>query len=226
MLRLIGQRLLDLIYPRLCAHCSIRLQSAELILCCHCAYKLSEYHADTSIERLWASPIFETLYSLYYFRKDTVCQSLIHSYKYEHNRAVAKLVLKRIQIKYSCWEGHGYDLILAIPLSKTRQAKRGYNQALVLAQLIGSWLGVEASDQYIIKKQDEAAHAKLKGFERRLSPNPFSASSKAQDILWGQRKILLIDDLLTTGATLLNYLEVLEKLGAKSVDVFTIAVAK
>lgn len=226
LLEQVWEGFLDLLYPRLCASCRVRLCKVELALCCSCASRLGEYQADDSEERLWASPIFRHLYSLYVFRKGSVCQRLVHSYKYHHNWSVAKLVGKRTEIKYDSWRHVGYDMVLAIPLSPRRKAERGYNQALLIAREIAKWLGIEASDSYIRRKRDNVSHTQLRGIERRLKTQGLFEPNPKYNIDWKAKRILLVDDILTTGSTLLAYLDVLELLGAKEVDVFTIAVAK
>lgn len=218
---------LDWFFPRLCIVCEEALLAEELVLCSYCAMDLApctcQIHRAT--ERLWASPIFRHLYSLYSYQRGGVCQSLIHSYKYRNNRAIANLVAQRARV-IPGFDIEQYDLVCAVPLAPNRWEERGYNQSLLLAQaLVEGYDSVECSDEYILRLPQQYSQKHLRSLERRqlvegvFYPNP----KKNTDL--SSKRILVVDDVLTTGATLLSLFSVLEALGLREVDVFTIAIA-
>lgn len=216
---------LDWLYPRLCVHCHVALLREEEVLCSHCATRLSLRSPllDRAEERLWASPIFHKLHSLYIYDKGNVCQSLIYSYKYRGNWAIAKMIAQRA-VLIKDFAPNNYDLILAIPLSPNHWHARGYNQALLLAQALASMgQGLRYSDTYILRKHQTKSQKALNRVERRLMMQNIFYINPHKQLDWSNLRILVVDDVLTTGATLLAYLSVLEDAGAKQVDVFTIA---
>ncbi|MDY5858029.1 MAG: phosphoribosyltransferase family protein [Porphyromonas sp.] len=224
--RHILRHLVELALPSLCPACGDRLQAGELGLCSYCARQLSPYRPvlHYAEERLWSSRIFGQHYSVYAYRMGGIEQRMIHAFKYHHHYAVARLISERARVSLPLAE-QGYDLILAIPLSRERFAKRGYNQALVLARYLAEWLGCEASDKHIIRPRHSKSHARLSGIERRMDSAELFEPNPKRTTDWPQRRILVVDDVLTTGATMLCYLNILERLGARNVDVFTATTA-
>lgn len=222
MLRL----LVEIALPKLCPICRQRLQACELALCSYCARQLTPYRPSLHYaeERLWASPILGKHYSVYTYRLGSIEQKLVHALKYHHNYAVAQLISERARLTLPL-DQQGYDLILAIPLSRERLIERGYNQALILARSLAEWLGCEASDKYIVRPKHSQSHTGLSGLNRRLDSSELFSVNPKLTTDWLQRRILVVDDVLTTGATMLCFLQVLERLGARNVDVFTAATA-
>lgn len=217
---------LNWIYPKLCVVCRSTLQSGELAICPYCSVDLpySRGIMAKAQERLWVSPIFGDLYSVYAYNKGGSIQALMKAYKYHNRREIAELALERAKFIYPQLS-RNYDLILAIPLKPEREIKRGYNQALIWAKALASWLGGEASDEYIIRIKQEYSQTQLTGLERRLSyQDKIFALNEKFALNWQEQRVLVVDDILTTGSTLTAYLDILECLGVKRADVFTMAV--
>lgn len=223
--RRVWRALLGIFYPRLCPACGEALQASEEALCLRCSlglvvYREPAWHAE---ERLYASPIFGQLHSLYAYQQDSPVQALIRSYKYRHNYPLASFFVERalhtLPLDAKC-----YDLILAIPLTQKRLGERGYNQALLVARELGLRLGIPASDRHLIRPKHKRQHAQLGGLARRLESKDLFAPNPKLSYAWEGKRILVVDDVLTTGATLISYLRVLEQLGVARADVFTLCV--
>ncbi len=217
--------LLDLVYPRLCALCRARLQGGEHGVCTSCIrplplYKAELYHAD---ERLYACPAFGHLYSVFVYRRGADVQRLVHAYKYRGYREVADLVAEMLT---RCYDLSGtYDLILAVPLDKERLRTRGYNQALLIARALARHLGIPATDALVLRPAPTETQTQLGKLARMANvQGAFVLAPNARARLTG-RRILLVDDVLTTGATLSAIMMLLESAGVVSIDVATAAVA-
>lgn len=218
----IGKMLSDLVYPPLCAVCHTRLNACELAVCSHCGSKLSLYYPERyrAEERLFASSIFRNYYSLYTYRRASMEQCLMQAYKYGANHTIGNFIVERARLSLSLTP-KSYDLILAIPLSRERLSQRGFNQSLLLAERLGEYLLAEASDKYIIRKENTDSHTTLTGLDRRLASEALFIPNPKHSIVWTDMRVLVVDDVLTTGATLISFLSLLEDLGVASADVFT-----
>lgn len=220
------QILVELVYPRLCAVCQTRLASCELAICTHCALGLRHYEPDliSAHERLYSSPRFARLYALYTYERETCVQQLIGALKYHGHTDVACLVGQVASEVFARQWGE-YDLIIAVPIESSHLAKRGYNQALLVARELSKSLGIEASDCYIRRLKGSHSQTHLSKSERMQNvASAFVLDVTRSQALCGKR-ILLVDDVLTTGSTLLAMCSLLEQAGVEQIDVFVCAVA-
>ncbi len=229
LIKLITRAVLDFIYPRFCPVCGLRLASQEQALCAYCAVDLAPYRSEPHHpeERLYACPKFQELSSLFFYEKGGAVQKVIHSFKYKAHTDLVKFFGLRAKQKgyFAHWQEQAYDLVLAVPISEKRRKTRGYNQAFLMAQELASHLSVAVSEDFVLHSNSSQSQTKLSKYERitntegRFSLNPKYAKAKPP------KRVLLVDDVLTTGATLLAIAFLLEDLGVERIDVFTIAVA-
>lgn len=121
-------------------------------------------------------------------------------------------------------EGMDCDCVLAVPLSDKRRRVRGYNQADLLAREISRELKLDYLSGVVVKTRDNEEQAKL-GHAKREENVKGVYAVKEKDALKG-RRVLLVDDVLTTGATASEVARVLLRAKAKSVSVLTFASTK
>jgi ComF family protein len=118
------------------------------------------------------------------------------------------------------------DIIIPVPLSPKRAKERGYNQAEVLAQEVAKLLGVEVAENAMIRVRETAAQKKMTVAERLENlRGAFEVTPEGRATLKGKR-VLLVDDVLTTGVTADECARILAKAKAKSVEVLTLASVK
>lgn len=217
--------LLELIYPRLCVVCSCKLHRAEDILCLYCAQDLPTYDEAlySASERLYASPLFGQLYTLFAYSKGNHTAQMIHAFKYGGYGQAAQVFAELLYRKHQL-DSAAYDLILAVPINHKRLLERGYNQTLLIARALGKRLNLPYSDKYIVCTKVKRAQAHLSKLERLGNPQTAFALAEKKHKALQDKRILLVDDVLTTGATLMAMMDLLEKAGAASVDVCTVAV--
>lgn len=148
---------------------------------------------------------------------------LLHLFKYQHYDYLAEFFvqiciahLKRL----SClsWD---YDCIAAVPLHKHKLKSRGYNQAGLLAQGLSKHFGIPYHNDIIISVTDKPSQTKLSPHKRKA--NVRDAFRVRGDV--ENKKILLVDDILTTGATAYACAESLRQKGTKDITVITISKA-
>jgi len=147
-----------------------------------------------------------------------VLKEMVQQFKYSGrfylDKPLARLLADKV-VPGSC------DLIVAVPLYEQRQRKRGYNQAALLAGKMGGWLDVPVNPHLLIRSRKTISQQGLNRAERLQ--NVKGAFSVSGEVV--MKRILLVDDVMTTGATVNECCRVLLKAGADQVDVAVIATA-
>lgn len=219
--------LTDLLYPTLCPICNSRLAtSSEAAICISCALALHHYESNLhrGDERLYSCPLFRKLYALYTYQKGCAMQEFIHAIKY-HGYASGARYIGRAALHSLSWERGEYDLVIAVPLERQRLLGRGYNPSLLMARIIAHGLGIRATDRLIRRRSGSHTQTTLGRLERMDNmKQAFTLASSAAKSLHGKR-VLLVDDVLTTGSTLTEMCYLLEAAGVVQIDVFVAAVA-
>lgn len=222
---------IGLIFPRVCLACTEPLARGEDHLCtgCRAALPYTDYHLLPEAEnplarRFWGKvPVRHALSYLRFLRRGRV-QHLLHQLKYQGQQDVGR-VLGR-------WYGaelarHGlapdFDLIVPVPLHPRKLARRGYNQSDSFAEGMALGLGVSWSPLALRRTENTTSQTRKNRTERWQ--NVAEVFEVAAPDLVQQQRILLVDDVLTTGATLEACAAVLLAAGCREVSIATIACA-
>jgi ComF family protein len=201
-----AEALLHMIYPHLCKGCAIDIPQHKQHLCAACLSSLPftyfEKHADNPAEKIFfgRTNIFAAM-GLLYFTKDSLVQSLVHQIKYEGAKELAVFMGKMMGRAILNEARFGaVDLLLPLPLTRGREKKRGYNQSTLLAEGISSVLQVPIKAAALQRLSSQGTQTHKSREERWLQMHRQFVCPEP-DTLAG-RHILLIDDVITTGATL------------------------
>ena len=199
---------LDLLFPPKCILCSRLLQHQETDLC-----KTCRLEAPTCSGRK-KSITFVMVWTAVYYYEGTVRESLLR-YKFggrqHYAAAYGRLLAARISE-----ELHGeFDLLTYVPVSTRRRLRRGYDQVLLLAKAVGRELGI-VPVPVLQKVRHNAAQSSLQGPEQRHA-NVLGAYRVSKPERLVGRRVLLLDDIITTGATLSECARVLRTAGASQV---------
>lgn len=228
--------LLDIIFPRACAGCGGRADDEFLYLCWNCLAAVrfvefpycllcgdpvqgaitSSYVCSTCAR---SKPYFDCARSAAYY--DGVVKAMILDFKY---RGAVWLCPDLGKLMAACLQTHfvaaNIDCITYVPLHRTREKQRTYNQACLLAREIGGLLGKKTAD-LMVRVEATASQTHLTSAERADNvKNKFAV--KGSDRVAGQ-SVLLVDDVMTTGATVNECARILKKAGAREVLVLTAA---
>jgi len=205
--------LLDLLFPPKCPFCGKLLEKGTL-LCPGCQRDLP-WLTGAAAER----PVELTGGCLSVLRYDEKVRRAVHDYKFHGKSARGKTfgLLIAQQLRDS---GASADLITWPPLSKKRLRKRGYDQAQLLARRVGEVLDLPVVRTLV--KADRPAQSGIEGEAERRA-NLLGAYTAAPPEAVRGKAVLLVDDVLTTGATLSECAKTLLLSGAKSVRCATLA---
>ncbi len=219
----IGHGLLDLVYPPRCLGCGARPDTSRLPLCPRCLRTLERAPRMGVAARLDRLPVGRGLFAhataLWVFDQDGTLQAVQHALKYG-NRPQYGIELGRLV--GDAYEGEIPDGVIPIPLHRTRKLERGYNQSRMLAQGVAAALDCPLRPALLTRPQSTRPQTHLSRTQRWQNVrDAFAAEAACRNGHW-----LLIDDVLTTGATAVAAGRTLTKAGAESVSLATLALAR
>lgn len=217
----------NLIFPKLCCACNNALLKNEDIICVSCTVNLpkTNFHLDKEnpVNKVfWGRVQIEMATSFYLFSKKSKVQKLLHHLKYKGGKEVGSVVGKLFG--YDLKESEyfkGIDFIVPVPLHKNKLKKRGYNQSEWIAKGISEAMDIPVNVDTLFRKEDSQTQTKKGRYKR------WENVSEIFGILNNEltnKNVLLVDDVVTTGATIEACAQVLIKNNCK-VYVATIAFA-
>ena len=205
-LKTILSNTLHLFYPHICTGCgSDRLQEDHLI-CLRCVNNLPHtsfaQHANNPIEKIfWGRIPLVAAHSEFYFAKESLIQQLIHQLKYKGNEGIG--IYLGEQMGRSLMNSNRFknmDYLIPLPLYPDKERKRGYNQAAVICSGMSGIMNVPVLSANVIRQRYTETQTKKHRRERWENvAGSFMVNDK--EMLQG-KNVLLIDDVITTGATL------------------------
>ena len=196
----------DLFFPRYCAGCDNALLKNEKVLCLSCmhALPLAHFtdHADNPIEKIfYGRANLEAATALLYYMPKGISQKLIYGIKYKGIQETGTFLGNMLALEIQNAERFSnIDCIVPVPLDKLKMKKRGYNQLTTFGNALSANLGVPFVDNKLIRIKAAGSQTKKNRLERWKA---LSGQFKVDDISYFDNKhVLLIDDVITTGATL------------------------
>lgn len=220
----------DVFFPRLCVMCGRRLHSQEHTLCLSCYRDLPRtgYHLESEnpLEKIFYGKIpIERASSFFFYRKgNNACNVLYHLKYYGHpwvGTEMGRCLATEILSSSSFFDG--IDFIVPVPLAQAKKRKRGYNQSEWLAKGISQINHIPVKDKVIrrVKNSETQTH---KGVGDRLE-NVNGAFECDHNVQFVGKHILIIDDVITTGATICACVEPIIKEENLKISVLTLAFA-
>ena len=216
--------LLDLIFPRKCALCGKLLNKDETDYCHAC--RINSPYFPVLEEKVHPSGktelrFLDSFTAVWYY-KGNVRRAILRL-KFQGARFLAEPLGRSLAMKVLVTHPAGFDYLTWVPVSGKRKRKRGYDQSLLLAKALGKELGMEPKP--LLKKvRDNPAQSGLSPEKRRGNVSGVYAPVGEND-LTGKR-VLLIDDVFTTGSTAEECARVLREAGAGAVHCAAVAAAQ
>jgi len=197
---------LHLFYPHICSGCGSDLLGKDNLLCIHCIYDLPftrfESHPNNPIEKIFMGRMpVQAAHSEFYFSKGQLVQHLIHLLKYKNNKEIGHWLGELMG--NSLLQGGRFskiDYLVPLPLYPDKEFRRGYNQAEVICNGIHAATGIPVMTKNVIRQRPTETQTRKHRAERWQNVDG-SFSIQDPETLKG-KNILLVDDVITTGATL------------------------
>ena len=200
-------RVLNLISPQACVICGCRLGISEEVVCTACNLALprtgfAQHPYDNEMaRRFYARLPIEQAAALFFYEAGSEASRIIHALKYFHHPEIGQVMGRMAaeeMMPYRFFDG--IDLIVPVPLARKRQRQRGYNQSEEIAKGVSAVTGIGIDTGIVRRKhfEDSQTH---KTQAQRLDnvENAFEAVDATRA---DGRHLLLIDDIVTTGATI------------------------
>lgn len=219
----------DLLFPRCCEACENALVGSEAILCTDCRATLPRMEIDSALKqylqtRFIAYQQVQSVHAFLVFTKKGKVQTLLHALKYKVRPEVGVLLGTMMAHELLPGAFSHADLIVSVPLHKNRLRERGYNQSDAFAEGLSEVTGIPWTGTVLIRTRYTKSQTGKTRTERRDNVKGIFEVSKDRQITG--KCVILVDDVLTTGATLESCIEALIDAGCHKVHIMTIAAAQ
>ena len=211
-------KILDIIFPPVCGACG-RMDKNSLCKKCEIELKKQAVFGIDNYKDDY-NKYFEE--HLYVFMYSGVVRSIILNYKFNEDSYLYKTFTNFLLKNENFVENiKSYDIIVPVPLSKKREKERGYNQSLLIAKEISGTTKINIDKTCLKKKKNIVAQSTLNKEDRQTNIEGAYIINNNKNIQ--NKRVLIIDDIYTTGSTVNECSKVLKQAGAKSIGILTIA---
>ncbi len=220
---------LDLLYPQVCEACERPLAEGEQMLCTYCRYEipLTNFWKSTdnpAAKLFWGKVELEQASSFFYYAKNSRYRQLMHKLKYKGKKEIG-IYLGKLYGDYLAKSSlySSVDVIVPLPLHSARLAKRGYNQS----EKIAEGISIAMQRSVISDALQRNVYTETQTNKNRMQrwKNVENAFSVTKPDLLSGKHILLVDDILTTGATLEVCVNAIKQATSCKVSIATLAYA-
>lgn len=219
-----------LIFPEVCATCGNNLWKSEEVICRFCEFHLpkTNYHhvADNPVMQIFTGrvPVFFASAFLF-FNKGNNVQRMIHLLKYKGRKDIGIFLGRLYGLDLAgVWLNGMPDVIVPVPLHKKKYMKRGYNQSEQFAIGLSDTLKIPVNSHLLLRTRNTETQTRKTRFRRYQ--NVKEIFEVKEPGTWKNIHILLVDDVITTGATLESCIQSLNSIPGVKVSVVSVAIAK
>ncbi len=219
--------LFHLFYPHICLQCGTDVLEDQYVICKHCESQLPFTNfsqiQNSPVEKIfWGRVKIQTVVSILFFTKESIVQKIVFELKYKQNKKAGYLLGKLIanELIYSNKHKH-IDYLIPIPISRKRLRGRGFNQAQVICESIIAHGYNIPIFKGLVKLKDTPTQTHKDRKNRGNQTNSFFFLNDFENLT--NKHLLIIDDVLTTGATLEAASYILSQSNPASIHIATAA---
>lgn len=224
-------RLLDLVSPRLCVVCGERLAVTEETLCSKCYLHLPrtdfghDLYENVMAKLFWGQIRIEKATALFYYEPHAETANLLYELKYKHHPEIG-LVMGRMMARELQKSGlfDDIDALVPVPLARKRERQRGYNQSMMLVRGVNEVTGLPIFNKVVRRTRFEGSQTQRGRWERNENVADVFELTEGDSI--SGKHLLLIDDVVTTGATIIACAKEMQKASDVKISVLALSFAK
>jgi ComF family protein len=219
--------ILDFVYPPLCISCGRLLESGREHICPDCWSAIKPATRDLPLfletrNKLVASGVIDELVSLFVFEKEGPFQKVAHALKYSGVQKLGFELGRRLGFLIR-EEGIRADMLVPVPLHKRKIRERGFNQSLLIARGISEVIGIPVRADVVLRCRWTQTQTALSKEERKQNVEHAFQCGRADA---AGLSVVVVDDVITTGATIEAVALALQSSGAKSIIAVSAALAE
>jgi ComF family protein len=222
--------ILNLFFPKVCYACSGLLTDNEIHICTSCRHNLpvTNFHFENNntVEKVFYGRVkLENATALLRFQKKGIVQHLLHNLKYRSHETISTVLGEWLGNELKTVEAYAnIDVVIPVPLHKNKLKQRGYNQVAKFGIEIAKALNAEYIDSVLVK----TTATKTQVFKNRIAR--WNNSNEVFTIINANRiegkHVLLVDDIITSGATIEACVNILNKAKNVKISVATMAIVE
>lgn len=194
-----------LFFPHICSGCGSDRVSEASELCLHCVAGLPETHFEkhpgNPVEKIFRGRLqLVSAAAQFYFTRESLMQRLMHQFKYKGNKELGYQLGRMMGDRLKATGLFHIDALIPLPLFPAKEKRRGFNQATVLCEAISEVMQVPVLQQVITRPQHTDSQTRKGRLERWKNIEGKFVLSGAEAVR--NKHVLLVDDVITTGATM------------------------
>ena len=221
--------IVNLFFPKVCYACHNLLNDNEDTICMDCRHDLpiTNFHFDNndSVQKaLYGRAKIENGTALFRFEKKGNVQRLIHNLKYKDHEHIGFVLGNWLGGELKTLESYkNIDAVIPVPLHKNKLRKRGYNQVALFGQQVAEALNADYLDDVLVKVTNTKSQVNKKRLARWTNSDELFTLKNMEAI--DNKHILVVDDIITTGATLEACISILNQAKNIKISIATMAIA-
>lgn len=227
MFQSVLDEIINFILPNACVCCDATIDTGARFICWDCFGKLEKFE-DThpwKVEYI-EKGIIDNSISAFWFREGTEIQKLMHAMKYRKMKSIGKLFGSETGKRIISVNGMKFDYVIPVPLHSAKARERTYNQSDYIARGIAETIGAGVLRNALKRTRFTKSQTRLDKSQRKENVSgAFEINPKQKDKITG-KNIILADDVITTGATILECAKVLRESGAGKIWICSAAYAE
>jgi ComF family protein len=201
----IKDSLLHLLFPGVCSGCGGDLPNDSTALCFKCIDAMPEtnfemHPTNPAAKKFWGRLPVNHATAQYYFTRESLMQQLMHQFKYRGNKELGLQLGRLMGDSLSRSGQFDADVLVPLPLFAAKERRRGFNQATILCEGMAECMHIPVLNKVVIRSQHTDTQTQKRRIERWQNMEGKFVLTDAGSI--SGKHVLLVDDVITTGATL------------------------